>query len=196
MPLLIATLMKILNRYVLRELLGPFVLGLVVFSFVIIPRLRVLELLVQKNVLPQEILLILCYILPTILTFSLPMAALLAILISFGRLSADNEITAMRSSGISIQSLVRPVLVFAGFTFLAAFINANYWQPRANQKLKAMRNDIALKSISTAIRPGVFEEGFSNLVLYIRDATPDKSIWKGVFLAGCIEKGPTQDHPR
>ena len=152
------------------------------------PRLRVLELLVQKNVVPQEILLILLYILPTILTFSLPMAALLAILVSFGRLSADNEVTAMRSSGVSIQSLVRPVLVFAGFTFLAAFVNANYWQPRANQKLKTMRNDIALKSISTAIRPGVFEEGFSNLVLYIRDATPDKSIWKGVFLADVSKK--------
>ena len=106
--------MKILNRYVFRELLGPFFLGLVVFSFVIVPRLRVLELLVQKNVVPQEILLILFYILPTILTFSLPMATLLAILISFGRLSADNEVTAMRSSGISVQSLVRPVLAFAG----------------------------------------------------------------------------------
>jgi len=180
--------MKILNRYVFRELLGPFFLGLVVFSFVIIPRLRVLELLVQKNVVPQEILLILLYILPTILTFSLPMAALLAILISFGRLSADNEVTAMRSSGVSIRSLVRPVLAFAGFIFVAALINANYWQPRSNQKLRAMRNDIALKSISTAIRPGVFEEGFSNLVLYIRDATPDKSIWKGVFLADVSKK--------
>ena len=180
--------MKILNRYVFRELLGPFFLGLVVFSFVIIPRLRVLELLVQKNVIPQEILLILLYILPTILTFSLPMAALLAILISFGRLSADNEVTAMRSSGVSIQSLVRPVLVFAGFVFVAAIVNANYWQPQANQKLRVMRNVIALKSISTAIRPGVFEEGFSNLVLYIRDATPDKSIWKGVFLADVSKK--------
>jgi len=180
--------MKILNRYVFRELLGPFVLGLVVFSFVIIPRLRVLELLVQKNVAPQEILLILLYILPTIFTFSLPMASLLAILISFGRLSADNEVTAMRSSGVSIRSLVRPVLVFACLTFLAALFNANYWQPHSNQQLRAMRNEIALKSISTAIRPGVFEEGFSNLVLYIRDATPDKSTWKGVFLADISKK--------
>ena len=182
--------MKILNRYVFRELLGPFVLGLVVFSFVIIPRLpgRPLELLVQKNVAPQEILLILFYILPTIFTFSLPMASLLALLISFGRLSADNEITAMRSSGVSIRSLVGPVLVFACFTFLAALLNANYWQPHSNQQLRAMRNEIALKSISTAIRPGVFEEGFSNLVLYIRDTTPDKSIWKGVFLADVSKK--------
>src|SRR6185295_6327510 len=139
--------MNILNRYVFRELLGPFIFGLIVFSFVIIPRLpvagRPLELLVQKNVTPQEILLILAYILPTILTFSLPMAALLAILVSFGRLSADNEVTAMRSSGVSIQNLVRPVLVFAGLTFMVAFVNANYWQPHANEKLKVMRNEIA-----------------------------------------------------
>ena len=45
-----------------------------------------------------------------------------------------------------------------------------------------------MKSISTAIQPGVFEEGFSNLVLYIRDATPDKSTWKGVFLADISKK--------
>ena len=184
--------MTILNRYVFRELLGPFVLGLVVFSFVIIPRLpvsgRPLELLVQKNVTPQEILLILLYILPTILTFSLPMAALLAILISFGRLSADNEVTAMRSSGVSIRRLVPPVVVFACFIFLAALFNTNYWQPHSNQQLRAMRSEIALKSISTAIQPGVFEEGFSNLVLYIRDATPDKSTWKGVFLADISKK--------
>ncbi|MSO22903.1 MAG: LPS export ABC transporter permease LptF [Acidobacteria bacterium] len=180
--------MKILNRYVFRELLGPFFLGLVVFSFVIIPRLRVLELLVQKNVAPQEVILILFYIMPTIFTFSLPMASLLAILISFGRLSADNEITAMRSSGVGIRSLVRPVLVFACLTFLAALFNANYWQPHSNQQLRAMHHEIALKSISTAIRPGVFEEGFSNLVLYIRDTTPDKSIWKGVFLADISKK--------
>jgi len=182
--------MKILYRYVFRELLGPFILGLVVFSFVIIPRLpgRPLELLLQKNVAPQEILSILVYILPTIFTFSIPMASLLAILLCFGRLSADNEITAMRSSGVSIRSLVRPVLVFTCFTFLAALVNANYWQPRSNQLLKVMRNELALKSVRTAINPGVFEEGFSNLVLYIRDATPDKSIWRGVFLADISKK--------
>src|SRR5262245_4461624 len=182
--------MKILYRYVFRELIGPFILGLVVFSFVIIPRLpgRPLELLLQKNVAPQEILSILVYILPTIFTFSIPMASLLAILLSFGRLSADNEITAMRSSGISIRSLVRPVLVFTCFTFLAALVNANYWQPRSNQLLKVMRNELALKSVRTAINPGVFEEGFSNLVLYIRDTTPDKSIWRGVFLADISKK--------
>jgi LPS export ABC transporter permease LptF/LPS export ABC transporter permease LptG len=182
--------MRILNRYVFLEILGPFFLGLVVFSFVIIPRLpgRPLELLVQKNVSPQEILLILSYILPTILTFSIPMSTLLGILVCFGRLSADNEVTAMRSGGVSIRNLVKPVFVFALLTWLATLTNTIYWQPQANHQLRLMRNEIALKSVSTAVRTGVFEEGFSNLVLYIRDATPDKSVWKGVFLADVANK--------
>ncbi len=184
--------MTILNRYVFRELLGSVRFGLGGLQLCHHPTPAGFwpsaGALVQKNVTPQEILLILLYILPTILTFSLPMAALLAILISFGRLSADNEITAMRSSGVSIRRLVPPVVVFACFIFLAALFNTNYWQPQSNQQLRAMRSEIALKSISTAIQPGVFEEGFSNLVLYIRDATPDKSTWKGVFLADISKK--------
>ncbi len=182
--------MRILHRYVFREILGPFLLGLLVFSFVIIPRLpgKPLELLVQKNVTLQEVLWVLLYILPTIFTFSVPMAALLGILICFGRLSADNEVTAIRSGGVSIRSLVHPVLVFATLTWAVALVNANFWQPHANQRLRAMRNEIALKSVSSAVRTGVFEEGFSNLVLYIRDASPDKSVWKGVFLADISKK--------
>jgi LPS export ABC transporter permease LptF/LPS export ABC transporter permease LptG len=182
--------MRILNRYVFLEILGPFFLGLVVFSFVIIPRLpgRPLELLVQKNVSPQEILSILIYILPTILMFSVPMATLLAILVCFGRLSADNEVTAMRSGGVSIRNLVKPVFFFALLTWLATLFNTIYWQPKANHQLRLMRNQLALKSVSSAVRTGVFEEGFSNRVLYIRDATPDKSVWKGVFLADVANK--------
>lgn len=182
--------MSVLNRYVFREILGPFILGLLVFSFVIIPRLpgKPLELLVQKNVSLQEVLLVLLYILPTILTFSIPMATLLAILIAFGRLSADNEITAIRSGGVSIRSLIRPVLIFAALTWSAAFFNANFWQPQSNHRLRDMRHEIALKSVSSAVRTGVFEEGFASLVLYIRDASPDKSIWKGVFVADMSQR--------
>ena len=107
--------MKILYRYVFTEIIAPFILGLVAFSFVIIPRLpgKPLELLVQKNVSAKEVLLVFAYVLPTIFTFSIPMATLLGVLICFGRLSADSEITAMRSCGISIRNLLNPVFAFA-----------------------------------------------------------------------------------
>src|SRR2546422_6390867 len=169
--------MKILRRYVFLEILGPFFLGLLVFSFVLVTRAtgKPLELLVQKNVTLQEVLLIFIYILPGVLTFSIPMAVLLGILICFGRLSADNEITAMRSSGVAIRNLLLPVIAFACLAWLVALINSNYWEPRVNYRFKLMRNDISMRSISTEVRPRVFEERFSNQVLYIREASTEHS---------------------
>src|SRR5215831_4793708 len=148
-------IVKILRRYLFLEIQGPFFLGLLVFSFVLFTRAiaRPLQLLVQKNVTLQEVLLMLLYLLPNILTFSIPMAALLGILICFGRLSADSEITAMGSSGVSIRNLLLPVIVFAWLAWLVAMVNSNYWEPRVNYRFRLMRNDIALRSISTEVQP-------------------------------------------
>jgi len=182
--------MKILRRYLFLEIQGPFFLGLLVFSFVLFTRAiaRPLQLLVQKNVTLQEVLLMLLYLLPNILTFSIPMAALLGILICFGRLSADSEITAMGSSGVSIRNLLLPVVVFASLAWLVAMVNSNYWEPRVNYRFRLMRNDIALRSISTEVQPRVFEERFSNKVLYIREAATDQARWEGIFLADISDK--------
>jgi len=182
--------MKTLRRYVFLEIQGPFFLGLLVFSFVLVTRAtgKPLELLVQKNVTLQEVLLIFIYILPGVLTFSIPMAVLLGILICFGRLSADSEITAMRSSGVAIKNLLLPVVVFSSIAWLVALSNSTCWEPRVNCRFKLMKNDIALRSISTEVRPRVFEEQFSNKVLYIQDITADKSRWKGIFLADISNK--------
>src|SRR5215475_4452192 len=177
--------MRILRRYLFFEIQGPFFLGLLVFSFVLFTRVtaKPLELLVQRNATLLEVLLIFLYLLPSILTFSIPMAALLGILICFGRLSADNEITAMRSSGVAILNLLLPVIVFAFLAWFVALINSNYWEPHVNYRFKLMRNDISMRSISAEVRPRVFEERFSNQVLYIREAPTDKDRWEGIFLA-------------
>lgn len=182
--------MKTLRRYVFLEILGPFFLGLLVFSFVLITRAtgKPLELLVQKNVTLQEVLLIFIYLLPGVLTFSIPMAVLLGILICFGRLSADSEITAMRSSGVAVKDLLLPVITFSSIAFLVALSNSTCWEPKVNYRFKLMKNNIALRSISTEVRPRVFEEQFSNQVLYLQDVTADKSRWNGVFLADIANK--------
>lgn len=182
--------MKILRRYLFLEIQGPFFLGLLVFSFVLFTRVtaKPLELLVQKNATPQEVLLIFLYLLPSVLTFSIPMASLLGILICFGRLSADNEITAMRSSGVAIRNLLLPVIAFAFIAWLVALVNSNYWEPRVNYRFKLMGNDISMRSISTEVRPRVFEERFSNQVLYIRETSTEHSRWEGIFLADVTDK--------
>jgi len=182
--------MKTLRRYIFLEILSPFFIGLLVFSFVLITRGsgKPLELLVQKNVTLEEVGQIFLYITPGILTFSIPMAVLLGILVCFGRLSADSEITAMRSGGIGVKNLLVPVIAFSTLAWLIALMNSNFWEPRANYRFKLMKNEIFLKSISTEVRPRVFEEGFYPLILFIQDISTENPPWKGIFLADVSDK--------
>ena len=95
---------KILHRYIFREVLTPFVLGLGIFTFVLLIArlLKLIELVVNRGLPPGQILRLLAYLMLAFLELTVPMAMLLAILIAFGRLSADAEMIAMRSSGLSI----------------------------------------------------------------------------------------------
>lgn len=187
--------MKTIRRYIFWEILGPFLLGVLVFSFVLLMGIigqpgsrNPLQLLAQKNVTLGETLLIFLYLVPRILTLSLPMAVLLAILIGFGRLSADSEITALRSSGIGTLNLFRPVFVFALGAWLIAMLNSLFWYPQSLQQMRRLANEIGIRSISTEVREGVFEENFSNLVLYVRKTSMNRSNWKNIFVADLSNK--------
>lgn len=92
---------KILHRYIFREIGVPFALGLGVFTFVLLLArlLKLIELVVNRGVPVESVARIFLYLLPAFLEVTVPMAMLLAILVAFGRLSADSEITALRSSG-------------------------------------------------------------------------------------------------
>jgi LPS export ABC transporter permease LptG/LPS export ABC transporter permease LptF len=182
--------MKTVRKYIFREIVGPFSLGLLVFSFVLLigiigqPTSRnPLHLLVQQNVSLSETLLIFAYLGPRILTLSLPMATLLGILIGLGRLSADSEITAMRASGISARNLMHPVFAFALIAWGVAFMNSAFWYPKSLERIRFLANDVARRSINTEVREGVFEEGFSNLVLFVKKISIDKNSWSNIFLA-------------
>ena len=178
--------MNILKRSIFIEIVGSFLLGSLVFSTILVTNeitRKLIETLVQETLTFKEVGVIFLCILPKILVFSIPMATLLGILVCFSRLSADNEITAMRSSGISIQNLLSPVLIFAILVSLFALLNTSYLSPKASSYLAGMIDQIAIKSLNTAIRIGVFEERFPNRVLYIRDSSPDKRNWTGIFLA-------------
>lgn len=182
--------MRILRKSIFLEIAGSFGLGSLVFSAVLLTNevsSRLMETLVQENITLQEAGLLFLCILPKVLTFSIPMSVLLGILICFGRLSADSEITAMRSSGIGLRNLLWPVLVFSAVVGTLALLNSNLWSPRATHRLTQIKDEVALKSLNTAVRRGVFEERFPGRVVYVIDTAPDRRSWKGIFLAEVTE---------
>jgi lipopolysaccharide export system permease protein len=107
------SLMKIIDRYVIRQLLMPFGIGLLVFTFLIMlrPLQDYAENLVAKNIPGTMIGWLMVMLVPQALALTIPMSLLLGLLVGFGRLTADREFVAMQACGISLKRLLFPVSV-------------------------------------------------------------------------------------
>jgi lipopolysaccharide export system permease protein len=159
---------KILHRYIFREILTPFLLGLAIFTFVLLIArlLKLIELVVSRGLPPTEILKLLAYLLPAFLEVTVPMAMLLAILVAFGRLSADAEMVALRSSGLSLYQLIPPVATFVVLvTLVTAFLSMEA-RPWGNRNLRFALWDMARSRASAGLKPQVFNDEFPGLVIY------------------------------
>jgi lipopolysaccharide export system permease protein len=169
---------KILHRYVFREILVPFALGLGVFTFVLLLArlLKLIELVVNRGIPATHVMRIFCFLLPAFLEVTVPMAMLLAILVAFGRLSADSEITALRSSGVSLYQLVPPVATFVVIVTILTAGLAWYGRPWGNRALRTAMWDIARSRATAGLKPQIFNDDFPGLIIYAEqiDATADQ----------------------
>jgi len=188
---------RIFTRYILREIAGYALLGGVLFTFILFMRylLQLMELAVRGIATPADIVHLISYLLPSIITFTLPMAVLIGILLGLSRLAADSEITAMRASGIGVLSFLRIVSIMAIICWGVGLFNAVYVAPRAAQALLRFGDQSKSSQVSIVVQPRVFFEGLNNSVLYVQDVVPGPSgsaLWKHVFLADLSRR----DSPR
>jgi LPS export ABC transporter permease LptF/LPS export ABC transporter permease LptG len=179
--------MRILTRYILREVTSHALIGTAIFTFVIYTKElgQILELVVRNSApLPSAIELFLL-IIPEALTITLPAGVLIGILIGLSRLAADSEITAMKASGIGIGTFLRILSIFFLATWLLALGNSLYLAPRSQQALSRLQEKLKGSQVSFEVQPRVFYEGFPRTVLYVHDVknAQGAAIWKGVFLA-------------
>jgi LPS export ABC transporter permease LptG/LPS export ABC transporter permease LptF len=180
--------MRILTRYILREVTGYALLGGVLFTFILFIRylLPLMELFVRGIATPAAIVRLVLLLLPNFLTLTIPMAVLVGILLGLSRLAADSEITAMRASGIGILSFVRIVSIFAVLCWGAGLANSLFVAPHAAGALLAYEEQSRNGQASIEVQPRVFYEDFKNYVLYAQDVIPGANgtaIWRHVFLA-------------
>jgi len=169
---------KIVHRYVFREIAVPFLIGLSIFTLVLLIArlLKLIELVVNRGVPILDVVRLLADIMPAFLEVTVPMAMLLAILVAFGRLSADSEIVALRSSGLSLYQLIAPVALFVALATVATGALSLFGRPWGNRQLKAALYDMARTRASAGIRPQVFNDDFPGLVIYTEgiDAASDR----------------------
>ncbi len=180
--------MKILSRYVFREILASSFLAILLATFVIfLQNIRPLvELLVRSG--NGWMFLELCVLaLPPVLLLSIPFGVLVGILIGLGRMSSDNEMIAMRSGGVSSRVVAAPVITFALMAMLVAGACAVWLNPLALRAQYKLRNKVGASQITADVVPRVFQEQFTNenTVLYVDNVSSAMGppVWNGVFIA-------------
>jgi LPS export ABC transporter permease LptF/LPS export ABC transporter permease LptG len=179
--------MRLLTRYILREVVSYALLGAVLFTFVLFMRdmPKILELVVRDSASLTDVLRIFAYTLPNTLTVTLPTAVLAGILLGLSRLAADSEITAMRACGIGAVRIVWIVSILALAALNLGLFNALYFAPRAAGNLLKLEDQLKTSQASFEVQPRVFYEDFKNYVLYVQDVRPaaGAAAWHHIFLA-------------
>ena len=161
--------MKILQTYILKELFRYFVLSFLLLTFILVVGnlVKFADLVLNKGV---EIVIagkMFLHLLPYLSTFTLPLSMLTSTLFVFGRLSADNEVIAMRSSGISLFKLTFPVVVCAFILSLGCVVLNNRFVPKAHYTYRSFLKEIGIKKPLSFLEAGTFIEGFGDYVLFI-----------------------------
>ena len=177
--------MRIIDRYIFREVLRHALLGLAVFTFVIfVPQLvQIMNVVARHSGDAHQIALLFLSAFPRVLTFSVPIGVLVGVLIGLGRMSADSELIAMNAAGMGLKRILVPVgalaLLAAGLTLCMTV----WLGPISIRTLRALEERLRSTQVSFEVQPRVFNEQFPHLVLYVQDISAAAMNWHGVFLA-------------
>ncbi len=175
---------KIISRYIFKEIAFPFIIILFVLTFVLLmgKLLQIMDLMVNKGISTFDIAKLIVFLLPSFLMFTIPIALLIAILIAMGRLSADNEITVLRASGISLLQLYYPVAIASLISFAFTIIIGYFLVPQSNFASKRLLFDIAQQNAGLGIKEKVFNADFKGMVLYADKIPVDGNHMEGVIV--------------
>jgi lipopolysaccharide export system permease protein len=170
--------------YVFKEILPVFFIGLMVFTIILLMDkiLKLIELIVTRGGGIKSVLMLIAFISPSFLIFTIPTAFLLGTLITFGRLSGDSEITAFKASGTSLYQLFLPVSIFSVLACLLTSLLVYYGLPWGNRGFKATLYLLATAKADVEIKERVFNDMFDGLVVYVDKVPIQGKRMEGVLI--------------
>src|SRR6266852_2188881 len=163
----------ILDRYVAREVLGPFVVGVGLLTFALVTGrlLKFTEMVVNHGVTLREVL------------------TLLGVLIGFCRMSGDRELIAARACGVSLYRLAVPVLMVALVVWALSTWFAFSLRPWANARLQDRLFDLTQTNSAAGFKDKIFNRNFPGLVVYVDEISPSDQTLKGVMISDARNPG-------
>lgn len=177
-------MLKSFDKYILKEIVSPFGIGLLVYTFTLLINMIFLlsDVLIAKEASLPTVLNILLYMLPDFLSFTIPMSTLMGILAGLSRMSTDSEIMAFRTMGINNFRILKPIMLFAILNWLFSSWLIMYMAPEAGYRLSNLMAQVYAKRTISGIKPGDFYEKLENFTLYFNDVDPQTGEWQEVFL--------------
>lgn len=173
-----------MDAYILAEVSAPFLGGVFFFIFVFLmfQALRLADFVIVHGMPTAIVAKLVGLLVISFLPISLPIAFLIAVLVGFGRLSADSELVAFKASGVSIYRMSAPVCFLALVIMLFSLILNLDWVPRGNHIFKSTLMKISNTKVVGAIREGTFTTGFFNLLIFADKVDAKKNTMKRVFI--------------
>ena len=175
-------MLKYFDRYMLREAIAPFSIGLLVYSFVLLMNQLLVfpELFIAQGVPLLTTLKLLGYLIPAILAFTVPMAVLMGVLAGLSRMSSDAEITACKTLGIGHLRILRPLLLFAFAGWLLTSVLAMWMAPAFNFKFQQTFAAAQAERLQLQLSPREFID-ISGMTIYFQDVAQNRE-WTNVFI--------------
>ena len=176
---------KIINRYIFREISTSFIIIFFVMTFVLLmgKMLQIMDLIINKGISFLSVLHMIMLIMPSLMVFTIPIALLISILIAMGRFSADNEITALKSSGVSLLQMFYPAATASMIAFVMTIAMSNILAPSGNYAIKRLLFDQMTKNVTIALKEKTFNIHFPSLLVYADKIPADGDYMEGVFVS-------------
>lgn len=170
--------------YIFKEILPVFLIGLMVFTIILLMDkiLKLIELIVTRGGSIRNVLMLIAFISPSFLVFTIPTALLLGTLITFGRLSGDSEVTAFKASGLSLYQLFLPVSLFSVLACLLTSFLVYYGLPWGNRGFQATLYLLATSKADVEIKERVFNDMFDGLVVYVDKVPVQGKRMEGILI--------------
>lgn len=168
--------MKILRKYIIKEMIVMFLFSLAIFTFTLVVGniIRLAELVINKGVDIMLVARLFLHLIPFLLSYTIPMSILTSTLLVFGRLSGDNEILAIRSSGINIYRLSFPLIVIGLLLSLFSVVLNNDVIPNMHFESRKIIKNIGIKTPAAYLEPGTFIKTFKGYIIFIHEISGNK----------------------
>ena len=174
----------IINRYIFKELISPFCISLIFLNFVFlmteIP--SIINMVINYNTGILSVLLLIIYSLPRFLEFTIPMSLMISIILTFMRLSSDNEIIALKGAGVTIYKFLIPVLIFSFLSACLTLCITVWGVPFGKFYFKKKSIEIVQSNLNIVLEPQRFNNRFDDVMIYLNSIDMNTKQFKDIFI--------------